>query len=235
MTDEGLPPTLLLVHGAWHGAWCWEKVTSALEGDGWRTRTVDLPSAGSPAGVRDDARALLRELESIDGPVVVVAHSYGGIPVSEAVAEARNVAHIVHLAAFQLDVGESLLGFLGVSVPPGTDGLDAVPDDPVPLFYGDVPVGVAEEAVSRLVPQSSRSAGDVLTAAGWRTVPSTYIVCEDDQAVPARTQEVMAARSATVHRIATSHSPFLSKPVELAALLARIALGSVGSRKGTFT
>ncbi|MFD3947297.1 alpha/beta fold hydrolase [Streptomyces sp. NPDC058579] len=232
MTDTALRPTLLLVHGSWHGAWCWEKVTPVLEADGWPTRAIDLPSAGSRADMQDDARAILRELENIDGPVVVVAHSYGGIPVSQAVAEARNVSHIVFLAAFQLDVDESLLGFLAEPVPPSQDGLDAVPENPVALFYGDVPAADAEAAVERLVPQSAKANSDALTAAGWHTVPSTYILCEDDQALPAPTQQALAARSGAVHRIASGHSPFLSKPAELAALLARIALARAGESDG---
>ncbi|MEV1078738.1 alpha/beta hydrolase [Streptomyces sp. NPDC050211] len=226
MVDGASRPTLLLVHGAWHGAWCWEKLTSVLQAEGWRTRTVDLPSSGGLTGVEEDAQAVLGELELIDGPVVVVAHSYGGIPVSEAVGRAGNVARIVYLAAFQLDVGESLLGFYGAPVSPEPGGTEAVPEDPVALFHGDVARPEAEEAAGRLVPQSAKSFGDALTRAGWHTIPSTYIVCEDDLALPAQRQEVLAARAGAVHRIASGHSPFLSQPVELAALLAKIALGS---------
>ncbi|MEV4114794.1 alpha/beta fold hydrolase [Nonomuraea sp. NPDC049695] len=224
MTDGVSRPTLLLVHGAWHGAWCWEKAASVLRADGWRTRAIDLPSAGGPAGVHDDAQAVRGALELMDGPVVVVAHSYGGAPVSQAVAEAENVSRVVYLAAYQLDAGESVLGFHGVPGSSAPGEFEAVPDDPIAMFYGDVPRPEAEEAAKRLVPHSARSFRDVLTRAGWHTVPSAYILCEDDQALPAWSQEVMAARSGVVHRIRSSHSPFLSQPVELAALLARIAL-----------
>ncbi|MXM67687.1 alpha/beta fold hydrolase [Streptomyces sp. HUCO-GS316] len=224
MTDGIARPTLLLVHGAWHGAWCWEKLTAVLHADGWRVRAIDLPSAGGQAGMQDDAQAVLAELELIDGPAVVVAHSYGGIPVTQAVAKAGNVSRIVYLASFQLDVGDSLLGFYGAPVPPQPDEFEAVPDNPVALFYGDAPLPEAEAAVQRLLPQSARSFSDALTEAGWHTVPSTYIICEDDQALPANSQQAMAERSGAVHRIESSHSPFLSKPTELAALLSKIAL-----------
>lgn len=219
-------PTLLLVHGAWHGAWCWDELTSVLDAGGWRTRTVDLPSAGGRAGVEDDSRAVLRELASIDGPVVVLAHSYGGIPVTQAVAEAGNVLRVVYLAAYQLDVGESLLGHHGAPVPPEPHGFRPVPEGPVAMFYGDVHGSRADEAVGRLVPQSTRSFTDTVTRAGWRTLPSTYIVCEHDQALPPKNQEELARRSGTVHRIASGHSPFLSMPAELAALVTEIAAGS---------
>ncbi|MBA4867016.1 alpha/beta hydrolase [Streptomyces sp. PSKA54] len=227
MADGVSRPTLLLVHGAWHGAWCWKKLRSVLEADGWRTRAIDLPSAGGRAGMHDDAQTVLGELELIDGPVVVVAHSYGGIPVSQAAAEAAgNVSHIVYLAALQLDVGESLLGFVGAPVPPEPRDFEPAPNDPIAMFYGDVPRPEAEEAVKRLVPQSTKSFSDVLTQAAWHTVPSTYIVCEDDQALPAQSQQLLASRSGAVHRVESSHSPFMSKPEELAALLAKIALES---------
>lgn len=221
-------PTLLLVHGAWHGSWCWERVTPVLDADGWTTRTVDLPSAGSPAGVRDDARAVLDALAGIDGPVVVVAHSYGGVPATQAVAEAAGVSHIVYLAAYQLDVGESLLGHHGAPAPADPGGFQAVPDHPVPLFYADAPAADAEAAAGRLVPQSTRSFSETLTAAGWHTVPSTYVVCEQDRALPPADQEQLATRSGSVHRIASGHSPFLSMPGELAGLLAKIASGTAG-------
>ncbi|MFI8089789.1 alpha/beta fold hydrolase [Streptomyces sp. NPDC086080] len=221
-TDDTARPAFLLVHGAWHGSWCWEPLTSVLHADGWETRTVDLPSAGRKAGVQDDARVVLEELARIDGPVVVVAHSYGGVPVTQAVAEASSVAHIVYLAAYQLELGESVLGRHGAPVPPDPDGFRPVPDQPVPLFYADAPEADAEAAAARLVPQSTRSFTDTVTAAGWHTVPSTYIVCEQDRALSPRFQEDIATRAGAVHRLADSHSPFLSMPGRFAALLTKI-------------
>lgn len=229
MTGEGNSrPALLLVHGAWHGAWCWEPLRSALRGEGLRTETVDLPSAGTEAGMHEDAGVVLEALARIDGPVVVVAHSYGGIPVTQAVPDSGNVERIVYLAAFQLDVGENLLGHYGAPDPAEPRGFEPVPGDPVTLFYGDLPVPEARAAAGRLAQQSRRSFSDRLTRAAWRTVPSTYVVCEDDRALPAPAQEAMAARSGTVHRIASGHSPFLSRPAELASLLGKIGLGSDG-------
>lgn len=224
---DGSRPTLLLVHGAWHGSWCWERLVPELGADGWATRAVELPSAGNEeAGIRDDARVVLEELGRIEGPVVVLAHSYGGIPVSQAVAEAFNVSHVVYLAAYQLDAGESLLAYHGVPVPSQPAGFQAVPGDPPATFYADLPQAQAQAAAARLVPQSAKSFSEPLTKAGWRTVPSTYVICERDQALGPQHQEELAARAGAVHRIASDHSPFLSHPGELAALLAKIALGS---------
>src|SRR6185295_18136455 len=86
--DGGDRPELLLVHGAFHGSWAWQRVQDRLISMGWMARTVDLPSVaakGEPRfGMYDDAAAVRQYLEAIDGPVVVVAHSYAGVPVTEA-------------------------------------------------------------------------------------------------------------------------------------------------------
>ncbi|GAA2950142.1 alpha/beta hydrolase [Streptomyces erythrogriseus] len=192
-----------------------------MDAEAIESRTVDLPSAGGREGIAEDVHAIRQALTRIEGPVV--AHSYGGIPVSQAIAEAPDVVHVVYLAAFQLDVGESLLGSYGAPPLPGSEEMQAVPDDPVSLFYADVPVSEAEQAVERLLPQSTRSFSDVVEQAGWHLIPSTYIVCERDQALPAERQEALAGRAGAVHRMMSSHSPFLSVPEELAALLSKVA------------
>ncbi|MCW7947294.1 hypothetical protein AAW14_36440 [Streptomyces hygroscopicus] len=229
-------PTLLLVHGAWHGPWCWENLEYALISDGWATRTVELPSArrsGFPtvepfAGIHMDAQTIRETLEDIEGPVVVVGHSYGGIPVTQAIADAPNVRHVIYLAAYQLDVGESLYRFHGAPEPEFGTGIIQPAEESVAVaaFYADVPQEEATRAVRMLVPQSVRSFSERVTQAGWRTIPSTYIICEQDKALPPRQQEKLAARANTVHRLQSSHSPFLSMPSKLAALLAYIAHGS---------
>jgi pimeloyl-ACP methyl ester carboxylesterase len=221
-------PTLLLVHGAWHGGWCWSKLRAALETRDIRTHTVDLPSAGAPSGIAEDTRTVRNALASIDGPVVVVAHSYGGIPVSQAIADMPNVSRVVYLAAFQLDVGESLMGFYGAPVPADPREFEPIPDNPRELFYADVHPAEAMEAVARLVPQSAKTFTDAVTVAGWHSVSSTYIVCEQDQALPAPLQKSLAARADNVHYMASGHSPFLSMPQDLAALLSHIAQEPLG-------
>ncbi|MBV2156726.1 alpha/beta fold hydrolase [Kitasatospora sp. SUK 42] len=225
-------PDFLLVHGAWHGAWCWDRVRAALDADGWRSHAVDLPSANPPAGHRngarpagmlDDADAIRDSLRRIDGPVVVVAHSYGGVPTTEAIADAPNVARAVYLAGFQLDAGESMFTFLGGPVPNDGTGQAPPPEDARQTFYEDVPEADAERAVARLRPQCVRSFTEPVTTAGWRTVPSGYIVCDRDQALDPSRQRELATRAGSVHRLPSSHSPFLSMPGQLASLLGRIA------------
>ena len=110
--------TVVLVHGAWHGAWCWDEVVSRLSGDGLAVVTVDLPSVSSGGDLYDDARALRQVLDDTPGDKVVVGHSYGGIVITEGAAGAEGVRHLVYLTAFMLDEGESLLATVGGERPP---------------------------------------------------------------------------------------------------------------------
>ncbi|QYN18952.1 alpha/beta hydrolase [Amycolatopsis sp. DSM 110486] len=193
---------------------------------------VDLASSGDdPAGLGDmyeDAAQIAAAATAIDGPVVVCAHSYGGIPVTQALSGASNVQRIVYLAAFQLDVGESMLSSIGGTPLPywkidSTDnGIKYVeaPLDPVDLLYSDVDTDIAQDAASRLFRYTSYVANiQKLTEAAWKTIPSTYIICEADNAFPPFAQELLAQRAGRVHRLNTSHSPFLSQPAAVAQLL----------------
>jgi pimeloyl-ACP methyl ester carboxylesterase len=123
-----------------------------------------------------------------------------------------------------LDVGESQMSVLGGALPPWIDVqtrpgyiLTLMPE---PVFYGDVEPQVAATCAAQLRSQSVSSFVEPLTAAGWREHPSTYITCTEDQAIPPNMQEVWSARAGTVHALPSSHSPFLSRPDELAGLIA---------------
>lgn len=212
----------MLVHGAWHGSWCWEPLRAELAGLGRRTHAVDLPSVFGPAyGAEADAKTVREKVGSIDGPVLLVGHSYGGIPVSQAAVGARNVARLVYLAAFLVEEGESLLSTVGRDLPADLESIP-VRDEPIDAFYADVSAELALDAVSRLRPHSMHSWRDRQVGAAWRDIPSTYVVCERDKALPPALQEEMARRADEVRRLDTSHSPFLSVPAELAAMLDQI-------------
>lgn len=220
-------PTLLLVHGAWHGSWFWEPLISEL-GE-FDVRTVDLPSCtGGPdelGGLEDDAETVRAAIAAIDGPVVVVAHSYGGAPTTEA-AVAPSVQHIVYIAAFALDEGESLLGAVGGVAPSWwvIDGplvtAGTAHEPAASLFFADVDPELAEEFVAKLKPQSRLAFEEPLTAVAWREKPTTYIITEQDAVFPVPAQEALSARSgSTVYRLDTSHSPFLSQPEAVADII----------------
>ncbi|MHA6795746.1 alpha/beta hydrolase [Pseudonocardia bannensis] len=219
------PPTLVLVHGAWHGPWAWDRLVDELAGV--EVRRVALPSVGpDPAALGDlyaDAVAVRSVVAGIDGPVVVCAHSYGGAPVTEGVADLPNVAGLVYVCAFQLDVGDSLAAAVGGAPPDWWDVHEAegYVDTlrPREIFYADVDEAAAEASIAQLGHQSLVALGQPLTKAAWRGIPSTYVVCEQDNAIPVIAQEAMAQHSKRVLRLPTSHSPFLSRPAELAQIL----------------
>lgn len=223
-------PAILLVHGAWHGAWCWDAVRSALEARGREVHTVDLPTVHAPdkaeLGMLDDAAAVRAAVDAIDGPVVVVAHSYGGVPTTQGLAGAGNVVHIVFIAAFVLDAGESLLGSVG-GVAPSWWTVDGAlttagnPDEPAEsLFFNDVPEAEARAAAARLLPQATKPFTDVVTQVAWKEIPSTYVITERDAIFPLVAEEALAGRAGSaVHRLDTGHSPFLSQPEATAALI----------------
>ena len=218
-----MTPTLVLVHGAWHGSWCWEPLTDAL-GD-VPVQTIDLPSAGNdPAALGDlhaDATAVRSALSSIGGPTVVLGHSYGGAVITEAVTADSGVAHLVYLCAFLLEEGESLASAVGGAPPPWWDvrGDHVMVHNPAEIFYNDVSPELTERSVARVSAHSLAAFGQPLTNAGWKAVPSTYVICEQDQAIPPFAQEAMAQRAGEVLRMDTGHSPFLSQPEALARLL----------------
>ncbi|MFI9385931.1 alpha/beta fold hydrolase [Kutzneria sp. NPDC052558] len=214
---------IVLVHGSWHGSWCWEPLRVRLDMLGWSTHAVDLPSMTGPEyGLEADAKVVREKVASIEGPVVLVGHSYGGEVVSQASVGVANIARLVYLAAFQIEEDTSALSVVGRELPADLELLPPF-SNPIDTFYADVPSDLAQDAVARLRPQSAQAARDRQAGAGWRDIPSTYIVCERDQAVAPSLQEEMARRADEVRRLDSSHSPFLSMPAELAAMLADLA------------
>jgi len=215
--------SVLLVPGSWHGAWAYDDVAERLGREGVTPTAIDLPSNGGAAGLADDAAAVRSALEEIGEPTVVVGHSYGGIAVSEGAAGAPDAVGLVYLCAFMLDVGESLLDVLQHQLPDWIS-LDEAAGSHIAqrteeVLYGDCPPDVAARARGRLSRQSVAAIATPQGAAAWQSVPSTYLICEEDRAVPPATQEAMSARAGTVHRVASSHSPFLSRPDDVTAII----------------
>jgi len=225
MTETTQRGALVLVHGAWHGVWCWEDLLPALDARGWSTSTVDLPSvSGDPdLGMYDDAKAVREHLATLDGPVTVLAHSYGGVPVSEAANTVPNVTHLIYLAAHMLQVGEAVVTPTGGPWFPPDARLLPAPEPAREIFYHDVPAQQAAEASARLRPHSARAFTDKQTNASWQTITSTLILCDEDRALPGVFSERGPSMAAAVFHLPGSHSPFLSRPAELAGTLDKVA------------
>ncbi|WP_436536011.1 alpha/beta hydrolase [Actinoplanes sp. HUAS TT8] len=218
-------PTLVLVHGAWHQEAMWHPLIQELP-DSLDIRTLQLPSSAPVppehlGSLYDDAKAIRDLVDAIDGPVVAVAHSYGGAPLSQGLVGAPNVLRLVYLAAFQLDVGESMTSIVGER--PYFWGADHYDEgyyemtDPVGIFYPDLEPEVAAKAAAALTLQSVSSLENTLTQAAWHTIDSTFIHASNDVAAPLL--EPFSQRSQRVRKIATAHAPFISRPAELAEML----------------
>jgi hypothetical protein len=137
------------------------------------------------------------------------------------------VQHIIYLAAWQLDRGESLLGLRDGNPPPWwiIDRDSVTPANPRDIFYNDMAPPEADRAVHQLLPISMSAFTETLNAAAWKTIPSSYIVCEQDHAIPVFLQEQMALRATKTYRLPSGHSPFLSRTSDLVTLIEKIAEG----------
>jgi len=221
------PATVVLVHGAWHGAWCWDEVAARLRADGTPVVAVDSPSVAAGGDMYDDARNLRDAIAEAGGETVVVGHSYGGVVATEGAAGVQGVRHLLYLTAFMLDEGESLSTIAGSTPPawqvPDPDGRTLSVVGAQQVFYNTCDPEVADMAAARLRPQTIASFVQPVKSVAWRDVPSTYVICDRDNAIPVPAQEAMAARADTTHRLDSDHSPFLTDPDAVAALIRAVA------------
>ena len=240
------PLPVVLVHGAWHGAWCYAALQAELDRRGVPSFAVDLPGHGAstaPLGdLHGDADHVVAVLDAVapGRQVVLVGHSYGGAVVTHAAARRPGaVAHLVYLAAFAPGDGESLMDVLTAApsrdvallgaVVPGDDGTSTVdPAGAVAAFYGSCPPEAAAAATARLDRHPAATFTQPVAGDPRATIGSTYVVCLRDQAVHPDHQRLMAARCGHVVEIDTDHSPFLSTPGAVADVLAPIA-GQAGA------
>ena len=223
-------PEVVLVHGSWHGAWCWDGVVAELHGQGVAASAVDLPFTS----FADDVAVVRAAIRAAGSGAVVCAHSYGGLVATEAASGLEGVdgiARLVYATAFMLDEGEEMGQLLMASKSPLLDAItvdeNGVWVDPsrVPdLFYGTSPPSVAQECAARLRPMSAGGEPPILTGPpAWKAIASTYVTCTHDRAIPLALQQQMAVRADQVIEWDSDHSPFLARAGDLANLIASYA------------
>jgi pimeloyl-ACP methyl ester carboxylesterase len=227
-------PAIVLVHGAWHGAWCWQRVVPLLESQQFRVSTVELPSVGAAPGqtigLESDAAAVRAVIDKINGPVLLCGHSYGGMVISQASSGNRQVVRLVYVCAFVPESGESLKALGGGRLAPWIQDVGGglmLPDlaQAPQIFYSDCDAATQSWATGLLRPQCGAAYTEIVSHPGWKDIPSTYVVCAADHGVPPDWQRgVLAARLNKAVELNCSHSPFLSQPRALADLLSREAL-----------
>jgi len=223
----------VLLHGAFHGPWCWDLLTPVLERSGHSVVTVDLPISDPSAAASEYADAVVRSMDQAwDEPPVIVAHSLAGL-VAPLVAARRPVARLVFLAAIMPIPGKSAdqqrtTAPWATFVPStleftvlGDDMLGVGPSTAKELFFHDVAVDLADWAVGRLRPQCTRILDEVTPLSAWPDVPASYIVCRDDRSVDADWGREAARERLGIEPVELdgSHSPFLSRPNELGQVI----------------
>jgi pimeloyl-ACP methyl ester carboxylesterase len=235
-------PTFLLVHGGCHRASCWDRLIPALRTLGREAIAIDLPGHGRdsvadpvPATLDDGIAATVAAIREIEGSVVLVGHSLGGLSISGAAERLpEQIAQLVYLTALVPRDGEDASVFAdlpGFNASIGSYMLDdglrvgVRPELARHLFYADCDGEIAAAATAALVPTDLGYLTTPVSLSEGRfgAVPKAYILCRQDNAIEPRAQRVLA----TVHpgtdlvEIDASHSAFLSRPDELAALLDR--------------
>jgi len=218
-------PNIVLVHGAWADGSCWSGVIERLQADGFEVRAPQFPMSSLDA----DVARLRQVLAFLEGPTVVVGHSYGGQIITALGPDAPNVLGLVYIAAFGLDEGESLGALL--SRGPVTPALahlftDALgfgwlsEDDFVSHFAGDVEPSRAKVMYAVQQALASTAFTDVMGVPAWKSLPSWYLVAQNDEAIPAEAERLFASRmGATTIEVPSSHVAMVSHPQEVTDLI----------------
>jgi pimeloyl-ACP methyl ester carboxylesterase len=236
--------TFVLVHGAWHGGWCWQKIVPLLEAEGHRVIALDLPGHGDDStalsGMTLDANVTrIREaVEAADERVILVGHSMGGIAITRVAEEVPDmIATLVYLAAFLPQDGQSLPELAERMVDSlvasnmqvnEREGTAVIPEELWrDAFYGECDDKDVVFASRHLVRESLAAIGPSvrITPEHAGRVPRVYVECLRDRAITIDAQRAMqgAAGCERVLTIDTDHSPFLSRPRELADHLLSLA------------
>jgi pimeloyl-ACP methyl ester carboxylesterase len=236
--------TFILIHGSWHGAWNWHKVTPLLEKQGHRVFAIDLPGMGRDKTPIENVtmelavKKICDLIDSSEGKVILVGHSKNGIMISQA-AEFRpdKIEKLVYLAAYLVPNGKtqreySMQDLLGILKPyvtkhDPTNSTSLGSDIYQEGLYHDCESYITELA-KVLLSQEPFGTGVTplqLTEDNFGRVPRFYIECTEDRAVTPFIQQKMYNDTPCkkVYKLATSHSPFFSKPVELVDTLLEIA------------
>ncbi|GAA1414977.1 alpha/beta fold hydrolase [Catellatospora coxensis] len=224
-------PTVVLVHGAFADASGWDGVASRLIRDGYPVIAPPNPLRGVAA----DSAYLASFLATLSGPVVLAAHSYGGIVVTNAATGNPNVKALVYVAAFAPDQGETLLGMqsqypgsklneTALDIRPYAGGVDGYIKKEVfrEVFAGDLPRSSTALMHAGQRPADLRTLQEPSGAPAWAAIPSWYVVARNDNVLPAAAQRFMAQRAgARVTEVSASHVAMVSQPGSVADVIKR--------------
>lgn len=240
----------VLVHGAWHGAWCWRRIVPRLEAYGHKAVAADLPGMGadttplSQVTLQGWAAFVAAQAATAGERVVLVGHSRGGVVISEAAELAPEaLAGLIYLTGILLPDGGTVAQLAPhmppeglAAIRPARDGLSTTLDlGAAPgLLYNATPAAWIELAIANLGvdPNAPNVTPQRLTSGRYGKVPRAYIECLRDRTLPIELQRRMQASAPcrTVAGLDTDHSPFFSAPDALCETLIALAAQQQGGR-----
>ena len=209
-----MPQPFVLIHGAWHGGWCFDEISGPLRERGYEVETPDLPFTGA-----EDDVSHARGIIAANPGAVVLGHSYGGYVISHACV-GLDVSHMVYLCAMLVEQeGQEKLppfqadpALMAALVP--EDGKVRVDTSlGADAFYHDCPPRSVEKAGQLLRPMvMTAELASLASQPPWQTTPATYVICNDDRAISPDAQRQMAALLNHQVEWDVSHSPFFARP-----------------------
>lgn len=211
--------TALLVHAAWADASSWNILTTSLLDLGMRVRSAQLPLSS----LSEDVAALNRLLRKVDGPIVLVGHSYAGAVITAAGADNPQIKALVYIAALAPDEGETVGDLFHRAEPNPNTRPQLAPDEDGFLWlpegaFSDAVAPDASEKETELMqinqhPIALKCLGEPMTRPAWKQKPSRFLVAENDRMLSSKMQHFMAERiKARVHSRNTDHTPLASDP-----------------------
>ena len=217
---------VVLVHGAFADGSGWQAVAKILQADGYRVSVVQHPETS----YADDQKYTKAAIDAMDGPVVLIGHSYGGSVITEA-GNHPKVAALVYIAAFALDAGESCASIeqalpqASKAFKPDSNGnwwID--PEHFAADFAADIPRADAEFMAISQVPISTDAFTHKVTSPAWKTKPTWYMVATADRSINPDQERMMAKRAkAKTVEVDSSHVAYMSHPKETAKMIEEAA------------
>ncbi len=215
--EAGEIRNVVLVHGGFVDASGWAAVYRQLRSQGFKVSVVQNPTTS----LAEDVRVVRRALAKLDGPAVLVGHSYGGVVITESGTD-PNVAALVYIAAFAPDAGESVNSLIA-NPPPGAPVPPILPPEDgfllldrekfVQSFAADVEPSLAQFMADSQLPWGVDALQGAITQPAWKTKPTWYLISTEDRMIPPPAQRAMAGRAgATISEVAASHSLYVSQP-----------------------
>jgi len=231
-----------LVHGAYHGAWCWDGLRTELERDGHTTSAVDLPCEDPQAGAERYAEIVVRAIPP-GSPAVVVGHSLAGLTIPLVAATTRTLMTVylcalVPIPGLSFDAQHANIGTGYQPSQPAVGNEDGSASWPVPsaieVFYHDCDPQLASDAAGRLRRQHWRVTQEVTPLRDMPAVRSAYILCGQDRMVSPEYSRRVSRELLGIDAVEMvgGHSPFLAQPRELATILERVSAARPGAFPG---